>query len=687
MNPPYAPLLQQMLLEFQNQRLESTERIAQSILRINSKDLVALQVLGLAQAMQGRLSEAVVFLSKAAALDGKNPELLNNLAKAQHGAKLYADAIQTYEKLNRLIQNNPQVLTDMGTAYGKLQEFDKAAACYDKAIALMPNYFLAWSNRGNLLVDQGLPEQALLSYETALQHNPNYPETWTNYGNAFFELGRFEEARQAHERALELNPQYGEAWSNHGNTLQELKRGEEMLRSYQKAYEIIPEHPFLIGQLLNAYTTNCDWVKSEPLIALAIDAVSQSKQAVPPFILLQTPASLEQQLKAAQIYTKDRVHVINPDSIALSAPMSGRKIRIGYFSADFKEHPVGILMENLIHLHDRERFEVIGFFLSKRSGDALESRLTKSFDQFVDLFGLNDHEARAIALEQHLDIAIDLNGHTAGARTALFGRKLAPIQMNYLGYAGTSGAHFYDYLIADSVSVPVEHQQFFTEQIAYMPNSFFPADSMIAHEAFGSIPSRSSQGLPEQGFVFASFNNAYKITPHIFCEWMKLLKQVPQSVLWLSTPSDTAIQNLKQQAVLHGVDAERVLFAPRVPARVDHLSRLRLIDLFLDTPNFNAHTTAADALWAGVPVLTILGDAFAGRVAASQLTALGMPDLICESVQSYFEKALELATNPDQLKSIRLKLENNRVNSALFNTRQYVIDLEDLYLRALEKIA
>ncbi|MBU3578034.1 tetratricopeptide repeat protein [Polynucleobacter sp. UK-Kesae-W10] len=685
MAQPYAPLLQQMLLEFQNQRLESTERIAQSILRINPKDLVVLQVFGLALAMQGRLLEAVSLLTRAAALDAKNPELLSNLAKAQHGANLFSDAVQTFEKLNRLVPNNAHILTDMGTSYGKLRQYEKAGACYDKALSLAPNYFLAWSNRGNLLLEQGLPEQAIASYETALQHNSEYAETWMNYGNAFFELGRFDDARQAHERALSINPVYGEAWSNHGNAMQELKRSDDALLSYQRAYELIPTHPFLIGQLLNAYSSNCDWKQSEPLIPLAIEVVGQSKAAVPPFVLLQTPASLAMQQRAAQTFIQERLPVVSPNKLSIKHPTEGRKIRIAYFSTDFKEHPVGILMENLIRLHDRSRFEVLGIFLAKRTDDALEARLAKTFDHTIDIFGINDQQAQKLLLEQDIDIAIDLNGHTAGARTGLFARKIAPLQMNYLGYAGTSGADFYDYLIADQVTIPPEHQIHYTEKVAYLPHSFFPADTLISHEQMGALPTRLSQDLPEEGFVFASFNNAYKITPAIFSVWMDLLKQVPNSVLWLSKPSDSAALHLRTQALSHGIDPEHIIFAKRVPARVDHLSRLRLADLFLDTMYFNAHTTAADALWAGVPVLTIQGDTFASRVAASQLTALRMSDLITHSIEEYAAKALELASDHAKLKSIRYQQEMNRTTAPLFDTKQYVIDLESLYINSLQE--
>ncbi|QWE19823.1 glycosyltransferase family 41 protein [Polynucleobacter sp. AP-Kolm-20A-A1] len=685
MAQPYAPLLQQMLSEFQSQRHDAAERIAQSILRINPKDLIALQVLGLVLAMQGRVLEAIDPLSKAALQDSKNPELLSNLARAQYGAGLFQDAIGTFEKLNRIVPNNAQILMDKGTAHAKLRQYDQATLCYDKVIELSPDYFLVWSNRGNLLSDLGFTGKAIESYETALKLNPNYPETWTNYGNAFFDLGRYEDARLAHEKALSLDPNYGEAWSNHANALLELKRNDEALVSYQKAYSLVPGHPFLIGQLVDGYGNLCDWANRDLLVPKLLDSASKMEPASPPFIMLQTSATLELQKQAAEIFTKIRIPAFNNSFPKLRARSGDQKIRIGYFSSDFKTHPVGMLMENILKLHDRSRFEIYGFFLNKRVGDPVEHRLTELFDKSIDLFGLNDFEAYELSISQDLDIAIDLNGHTAAARTKLFSRKIAPIQMNYLGYAGTSGSDFYQYLIADKIAIPPEHQSYYSEKIAYLPNSFFPADTLISREEFGDMPTRASQGLPESGFIFACFNNAYKITPDIFDIWMKLLKDVPDSVLWLSRPSEKAIENLQKEVTARGVDPSRIIFAIRVPARKDHLSRLRLADLFLDTSHFNAHTTAADALWAGVPVLSILGNTFASRVASSMLTALGMNEMIVNSKEEYYNKAFDLASHPDKISQVKAKQESNRLTTALFDTKQYVKDLEDLYLSAVTK--
>jgi len=656
------------------------------ILKAKPKDLVALQVFGLSLAMQGRAAESVAPLFKASQQDQKNPELLSNLAKAQHGAAMYAEAILTYKKLDQLIPNNPQILTDMGTSFAKAKNYHDAEECFERVIQAESSYFLVWSNRGNLLAEMGLPADALTSYEKALALNPDYAEAWTNYGNTLFDLSRYQEARLAHERALELSPDYSEAWSNYGNTLLELKDSRDY-EAYKKAYSLNPDHPFLLGQLFSAATSRCDWSQSQPLASKIISRADLGEKVAHPFIFLQTDASLKLQKLAAEIYIKDRISVTKSRIRSPGLHIEDeKKIRIGYFSSDFKEHPVGILMENLLKKHNREQFEVYGFFLNSPAGDAIEVRLLDAFDATLNLHGISDAQAADLVLAKKLDIAIDLNGHTSGARTALFARKLAPIQVNYLGYAGTSGANFYDALIADQVVIPQEHQINYSEPIAYMPNSFFPVDTSIAVESFGELPTRSSQGLPESGFIFTCFNNAYKITPQIFDVWMKLLKEVPGSVLWLSKPSSEAMLNLQKEAVNRGVDSARLIFAIRVPGRTDHLSRLRLADLFLDTPNYNAHATAADALWAGVPVLTQIGNTFAGRVAASQISALGFSELIAHSEGEYIAKALAFANHPETLQSIRQQLEKSRASATLFNTKQYVKDLESLYVSLLSKI-
>jgi predicted O-linked N-acetylglucosamine transferase (SPINDLY family) len=684
MNQAHSSMTQQMLQAFQGQHLDTAERLAKMILKARPMDVVALQVYGLSLAMQVRIADSISPLYAASQQDQKNPELLSNLAKAQHGAGLYADAIQTYKKLDRLIPNNAQILTDMGTALAKSKFYDEAGASFNRAIEIQPDYFLAWSNRGNLLSDLRFSKEAVLSYQKALELNPGYAEAWTNYGNALFALSKYEDAKSAHEEALKIDARFGEAWLNYGNTLLELKKIDESFDAYDKAFSIKPDVPYLMGQLFAAKASLCIWDGS-PSDQLLLDLVAKGEIPTIPFNLLQTTADLALQKICAKNFAEDKFPKFDVSTAGNQQKISDNKIRIGYFSSDFRDHPVGILIENLLKIHDREKFEIFGFFLNPACGDALEQRLIASFDGVIDLHNTSDQAAVDLILSNCLDIAIDLNGHTSGARTALFARKLAPIQINYLGYAGTSGTDFYDALVADKVVIPEEHQSYYSEPIAYLPNSFFPVDTSISVGSFGPLPTRASQGLPEVGFIFACFNNAYKIRPLIFDVWMGLLRDLPGSVLWLSKPSITAQFNLQQEAERRGIDSSRLIFATRTPGRLEHLSRLRLADLFLDTPNYNAHATTADALWAGLPVLTQIGNTFAGRVAASQITALGLNELIANSEDEYIAKALEFATNPSTLKAIQQRLEDNRAQSPLFDTRRYVNDLEAIYISLLNK--
>jgi predicted O-linked N-acetylglucosamine transferase (SPINDLY family) len=686
MSAQYSKILQQMLQAFQGQHLDSAEKLAKMILKLNPKDLVALQVYGLSLAMQGRVFESVAPLSNASKQDQKNPELLSNLAKAQHGAELYEDAIQTYKKLNALIPNNPHILTDMGTNLAKVKKYDEAKKRFDQAIQIDSGYFLTWSNQGNLLSELDFPTEALISYEKALSLNPDYAETWTNYGNTLFDLGRFKESRLAHEKALSLKADYAEGWSNYGNTLLALKDSGDY-DAYKKAYLLKPYHPFLIGQLFMVATSRCDWEISQYLEEKIISIAEGGGKAAHPFILLQSAAPLHVQRVCSETFVRENFLDLSANLISTKLSDEEKdKVRIGYFSSDFKEHPIGVLIENILRMHDRSRFEIFGIFLNTPTGDDQEKKIKQLMDQEINIFGLSGDAAIDLIYKQKLDIAVDLNGHTSGARTIFFAKKIAPIQVSYLGYAGTSGADYYDALIADKIAIPPPHQVHYSEKIAYLPNSFFPVDTSISYESLGEIPARLSQGLPESGFIFACFNNSYKITPDIFDVWMNLLKEVPKSILWLSKPSAITILNLQREANRRGVDSSRLIFASWVSGRKEHLSRLRLADLFLDTPNYNAHTTAADALWSGLPLLTLIGETFSGRVAASQLNALGLNQLIVDSKQKYFDKAIELARHPVLLKNIRMELESKRSNSPLFNTKQYVKDLEEIYFGLLEGV-
>lgn len=678
MQPFYAPLIRQILTEFEAQNFAAAQRTALSILKANPKESIALQILGLSFAMQGKTLESIDPLRRASKIEPKNSEILNNLAKAQFSADLFEDAAKTYKKLQELNPNNVYILTDYASCLLKLKQYEKAQVLFEKAIELEPNYFLAWSNLANLYSELNNHKKALEHHEKSLSLNQDFASSWTHYGNTLFYLDRMQESKLAHEMAISIDPDNPEALLDYSKSLLALNLHAEAYKIYQKAFLLKPEQPYLLGELFAEKLAACIWDNEMPTVDHLHSLVRQDKPAAFPFVLLQSAASNELQKQCAIEYTRKRFP--SKDGFKnITISRDNKKIRIGYFSSDFKVHPVGILMQNIIKLHDREKFEVFGFFLNKSSNDEVEQALVKAFDQTYNLFSIDDVEAVDLVRQQNLDIAIDLNGHTADARTNIFSSRIAPVQVNYLGYAGTLGAKYYEYLVADRVVIPTEHQEFYVEKVAYLPNSFFPVDTTIPIEELGDIPSRSSEGLPESSFIFCCFNNAHKITPKIFSVWMDLLKLVPNSVLWLSKHSDIAINNLKSFALAAGINPNRIIFARFVLERKNHLSRMRLADLFLDTPNYNAHATAADALWVGVPVLTLMGQTFAGRVAASQNHALGMDCMITNSLDEYFNLALRIAKDPDLLNELKSKIKSNRKTSPLFDSKQYVRDLEALY--------
>ena len=355
---------------------------------------------------------------------------------------------------------------------------------------------------------------------------------------------------------------------------------------------------------------------------------------------------------------------------------------MAYLSADFFNHATAFLMAELFELHDRERFDIIGICYGRSPDDEMRRRVSQSFDQFLEVADKSDQEIADLIHGLGIDIAVDLKGHTTDARLGILAYRPAPVQVHYLGYPGTTGAAFMDYLIADPLLIPPDHQPYYTEKIAYLPDCYQVNDSQrrISDRTF----TRTELGLPETGFVFCSFNNNFKITPDLFDTWMKLLKRVEGSVLWLLQDNETAAENLRKEAVARGIEANRLVFAKRMPL-ADHLARHRCADLFLDTWYYNAHTTTSDALWAGLPLVTKIGDTFAGRVAASLLTAMALPDLITDTPQAYESLAYELATAPAKLQSFRARLAKSKQTAPLFDTLRFTRHLEDAYEQILSR--
>ena len=605
----------------------------------------------------------------------------NNRSVALHALKRHEEALASSERALESSPSDAEYLLNHGNALFSLKQCDAALQSYDRSLEIKPDYAQAHLNRGNALRDLKRYDDALTSYGRALECKPAYAEAHLNIGNVLRELKCYEDARVRYDRALEIEPGYADAYLNRGNVLYELKRHDDALASYRCALEIRPEGGFVYGNWLHMKMWICDWTGLPGAVLSLVDKVTLGKEASEPFPILALSDSLPLQRQGAEIWQKNKAPA--SDSLpVLGKRARGARIRIGYYSADFHNHATAYLMAELFERHDRSRFELIAFSFGPDVKDEMRGRVQAAFDRLIDVSKQPDKDVASLSRSLGVDIAVDLKGFTQDSRPGIFACRAAPIQVNYLGYPGTMGAQYIDYLIADHTLIPEAARQHYSEKIAYLPHSYQVNDSKrpISERVF----TRAEAGLPETGFVFCCFNNNYKITPETFDGWMRLLKQVEGSVLWLLEDNASAARNLRQEAQARGVDADRLVFAGRLPLD-EHLARHRLADLFLDTLPCNAHTTASDALWAGLPVLTCTGEAFASRVAASLLNAIRLPELITTSQAAYEALAIELATQPERLKALRHKLADNRLTAPLFDTALFTRHIEQAYEQMLER--
>ncbi len=547
------------------------------------------------------------------------------------------------------------------------------AECYGGTTAISE----VLNNRGNILKGMKRFEEALTSYDRALAVQPDYAEAFFNRGKTLKDLKRFEEALASYDRALMLRPDCAEAFSKRGNILQKLKRFEEAMASYERALALKPDHAHALSGIADCVSELCDWRRRLDVADKMIAHVSEKKSIISPFALLGYSSDPALQLQCARNYVAEKTTSLSP-TLWAGKIWRHDKVRIAYLSADFHQHPTAYLMAELFERHDRSRFDIIGMSFGVDDGSEMRKRLVAAFDQFHDACRKSDEEVANLLHDLQVDIAIDLKGHTEDSRFGIFAYRPAPIQASYLGFPGTMGADFIDYIIADKTVAPFEHQLFYTEKIVHLPDCYQVNDTK--REIAERTPTRQEAGLPENGFVFCCFNNNWKITPDVFSVWMRLLHAVENSVLWLFSGNRSAERNLRLEAKRCGIDSARLVFANALPLE-DHLARYRLADLFLDTLPYNAHTTASDALWAGLPVVTRLGGSFSGRVAASLLNAIGLPELVTRSIKDYEALALRLAKDPSLLEGYRNQLAKNRLTHPLFDTDRFRRHIEAAYLQ------
>jgi len=628
-----------------------------------------------------RLEEALASFDTAAALKPDLAAVHNNRGNALVELGRNEAALASFDQALALRRDYPEAYNNRGNALCGLRRLEEALASYDRAISLRQGYAEAHSNRGSVLVELKRHREALASIDRAIALKRDYADAFRNRGNALLDLKRFDDAVASYDKAIRLRPDYEDAYSDRGQALLKAKKYVDAIKSFEALVRINPEYPFAAGNLLHARMLCCDWRGFDQLCASIRTALSAGKKCAEPFGYQAVAESEEDLLKCAEVFAASEY----PPPAALperEAADHADRITIGYLCGEFRQQATTILLCGVFEAHDRERFRLIAFDNGWDDGSEYRKRVSQSFDEIVDITRAGDLEVARLIREKKVDILVNLNGYFGESRLGVFALKPSPIQVNYLGFPGTIGVSYIDYLIADRVVIPEASRRHYAEKIVYLPNSYQANDSK---RRMSDRPmDRAEFGLPAEAFVFCCFNNNYKITPSTFEAWVRILKRVPGSVLWVLEDNPQASANLIKEAVQRGVSERRLIFTGRMPLS-EHLARHRLADLFLDTLPYNAHTTASDALWAGLPVLTRTGTTFPGRVAASLLKAIDLPELVTTMAQEYENLAVELAIRPEMLRSIREKLEQNRLTQPLFDTRLFTRHLESAYAMMFDR--
>jgi predicted O-linked N-acetylglucosamine transferase (SPINDLY family) len=560
-------------------------------------------------------------------------------------------------------------------------DHEKAALLYRSVLREQPRNYDALYLIGFLYGQQRQFDEAQYFIGEAIKANPFSADAFFLRGFTLQQLDRPQEALACFGEALKLNPHHSGALLDRASCLFRLRRYEEAALDYERLLARDPDSPYARGNLLFSRLHSCDWRDFEAQRSEIRARLAAGARVIAPFDAKALSFTPEEELRAARIWVADQCPA--KPFLWRGERYGHERIRLAYVSADFHAHAAATLLAGLFEHHDRSRFETIGVSFGPDDGSSMRARLRGAFDRFIEVRAKSDDEIAALMREMEVDIAVDLMGFTEGCRPGIFAARPAPLQVNYLGYPGTMGADHMDYLIADEIVAPQDQRACYAEKIVSLPDTFMPADSR--RQLGTRLFTRDEEGLPEKGYVFCCFNASYKITPPIFAIWMRLLSTAEASVLWLGQQSAAARRNLLREAEARGIGRERLVFAGRRDLAADHLARHALADLFLDTLPYNAHATASDALWAGVPVLTCIGEGFAGRVAASLLHAIGLPELIAESLEAYEQAALNLAQDANALAAVRAKLQRNRDTHPLFDTARYTRNLESAYIRMWER--
>jgi predicted O-linked N-acetylglucosamine transferase (SPINDLY family) len=678
-------------------QLAQAESLYQQVLKANPKHADALHMLGVVYYQTSRAEQAVTAISQALAINPKNTDYLNHYALSLRAANQPGAAIKSFQQAVLLQPKDLDIQFNLANTLLTLNRFEEAAGYYRRILRVMPKnddvreaLCHCLTSLGNQTHALGNFIQAEACFEEALQFNSKDAAILYNLGNAQRELGKPAEAAKHYAKATQLTPDDADIYNNLGNVQRELGQLDLAIASYQKALALNPQLYHAKVHLVHQKQHICDWNGLADEIAEIRNWVKTIPTAqISPFAFLAMPSTTaDEQRLCADNWVNNRygslIELGKQLNYTHEPKPANRKIKIGYMSADFRLHPLAFLISELLELHDRSAFEIIGFSYGADDKTDARKRIEKAFDTFHDIRRLPDSDAAKLIHDCGIDILVDLTGFTQNSRCGIVALRPAPVSVSWLGFPGTMGSFIgssyqstplFDYLLTDNFITPTESASNYAEQLALLPHSYQPNDRK---RPVAKTPSRAECGLPDNAFVFCCFNQTFKITADFFNIWMRLLKATPNSVLWLLECNRWAKYNLIEQAALHGIASERLIFAPRV-AIAEHLARHAHADLFLDTLPYNAHTTCSDALWMGLPVLTCTGDTFASRVAGSLLKAAGLDELITYTLADYENKALFLAKNQQVLDTMKQKLMNEKMTSALFDTASFTRSLEAIY--------
>ncbi len=672
--------LQIAITHFRSAKFPEAEDVCRQVLQVAPDNVDFLHLLGLIASHTGRDDEAIGLFERAVKLKENDPLLRFTFALTLQKCGWQDDALLRYKEALALKPDYVEALINIGNILKEQNKYDEAEQAYKQATAIRPDSAEAYNNLGTALGHQEKPAEAEAAFRKALDLKPDHAAAHYNLGALLEKQGQSEKAAQHYARAVNFKSPLAMANLNLANVFRENEMFNEAIALYEYSHMRHPDDHKILAELVRLIYNASMWEKSGPYEARLLEMVREKRSGIYLYSLLCIDATPEDLLTCARLFSQEEY----PQPFSHSKRKPGGKIKIGYLSSDFFEHATAYLMAELFERHDRSRFSVTAYSYSDNSDESpMRKRLKKAFDGFVDVSGLSDREAAQKIHDDGIDILIDIQGGlTKNARRGIAAFRPAPLQVSHLGYPGTSGARFIDYIIADRFVIPEDQEKYYSEKVVCLPDCYQPNDTQ--RKIAATAPTREACGLPAQGFVFCCLNDNYKVTARIFDVWMRLLKKVPDSVLWLSEYNKAVKEVLRRQAERRSVNPDRLVFTKKIPLS-EHLARIRLADLFLDTLPVNAHTTASDALWAGLPVLTCVGDTFAGRVAGSLLKAANLPELVTYSLGDYEARALQLAQNPGQLAAIREKMDRTKLQMPLFDIERFTRNIESAYSTMWEK--